>query len=160
MPGYRGPSWSWSYWGWIYNYLWNQCLSPLRLWVRTTFMARCTRYKIKHHNHKTSYQHIYLYIDFNHKKVILSFMKFILQYRKRALIVGTNKFIHYKHGCTSIQKPLSISAKCDKGQFQCNDRTCIDKAALCDGLDDCVDGLDELHCKAQHGNLFMKLIYQ
>jgi hypothetical protein len=25
----EGPSWSWSYCGWIYNYLCNQCLSPL-----------------------------------------------------------------------------------------------------------------------------------
>ena len=31
---------------WIYNYLCNQCLSPLKLWVRTPFMARCTRYNI------------------------------------------------------------------------------------------------------------------
>ena len=27
---------------WIYNYLCNQCLSPLKLWVRIPFMARCT----------------------------------------------------------------------------------------------------------------------
>jgi hypothetical protein len=26
-------SWSWSYCCWIYNYLCNQCLSPLKLWV-------------------------------------------------------------------------------------------------------------------------------
>jgi hypothetical protein len=26
--------WSWSYGGWIDNYLWNQYLSPLTLWVR------------------------------------------------------------------------------------------------------------------------------
>jgi len=31
----RGPSWSWSYGSWIFNYLYNQCLSPLKLWVRT-----------------------------------------------------------------------------------------------------------------------------
>jgi hypothetical protein len=30
----------WSYGFWIYNYLCNQCLSPLMLWVRTPFMAR------------------------------------------------------------------------------------------------------------------------
>jgi len=24
-----GPSWLWSYGSWIYNYLCNQCLSPL-----------------------------------------------------------------------------------------------------------------------------------
>jgi len=26
-----GPSWSWSYGSWIYNYLCNRCLSPLML---------------------------------------------------------------------------------------------------------------------------------
>ena len=30
----QGPSWSWSYCSWIYNYQCNQCLSPLTLWVR------------------------------------------------------------------------------------------------------------------------------
>ena len=29
-----GPSWPCSYGSWIYNYLCNQCLSPLMLWVR------------------------------------------------------------------------------------------------------------------------------
>ena len=38
--------WSWSYGGWIYNYLCNKCLSPLKLWVTTPFMARCTRYNV------------------------------------------------------------------------------------------------------------------
>ena len=37
---------SWSYGSWIYNYLCNQCLSPLMLWVRTSFKARCTRNSI------------------------------------------------------------------------------------------------------------------
>ena len=31
----EGPSWSWLHGCWIYNYLCNQCLSPLTLWVRT-----------------------------------------------------------------------------------------------------------------------------
>jgi hypothetical protein len=31
--------WLWSYGSWIYNYLCNQCLSPLKLWVWTPFMA-------------------------------------------------------------------------------------------------------------------------
>jgi len=43
---FEGPSWSWSYGSWIYHYLRNQSLSPLKLWVRTPFMARCTRYNI------------------------------------------------------------------------------------------------------------------
>ena len=30
----EGPSWLWSCGSWIYNYLCNQCLSPLTLWVR------------------------------------------------------------------------------------------------------------------------------
>ena len=28
-----GPLWSWSYGSWIYKYVCNQCLSPLKLWV-------------------------------------------------------------------------------------------------------------------------------
>ena len=28
-----GLPWSWSYGTWIFNYLYNQCLSPLMLWV-------------------------------------------------------------------------------------------------------------------------------
>jgi hypothetical protein len=31
---HRGPSWSWWHGSWFYNYLWNQCLSPLMLRVR------------------------------------------------------------------------------------------------------------------------------
>jgi hypothetical protein len=34
------------YGNWIYNYLRNQCLSPIKLWVRTLFVARCTWYNI------------------------------------------------------------------------------------------------------------------
>jgi hypothetical protein len=40
-----GPSWSWSYGSWIYNYLCNQCLSPLKLWVRP---VRVEVYSIQH----------------------------------------------------------------------------------------------------------------
>ena len=36
------PSWPWSYCSWIYNYLCNQCLSPLILWVRISIRARST----------------------------------------------------------------------------------------------------------------------
>ena len=38
--------WSWSHGSWIYNYLYNQCLSPLKLWIRTPLKERCTRYNI------------------------------------------------------------------------------------------------------------------
>ena len=38
----EGPSWPWSHGSWIDNYLSNQCLSPLMLWVRTSIRARCT----------------------------------------------------------------------------------------------------------------------
>ena len=33
---------SWSYGSWIYNYMCNQCLSPLMLWLRLPLRARCT----------------------------------------------------------------------------------------------------------------------
>ena len=41
---HQGPLWSLD--SWIYNYLCNQCLSPLKLWVRNLFMVRCARYNI------------------------------------------------------------------------------------------------------------------
>jgi len=37
-----GPLWSWSYGSWIYNYLCNQCLLPLMVWVRISIRTRCT----------------------------------------------------------------------------------------------------------------------
>ena len=43
---HRGLWWSWSYSSWVYNYLCNQCLSQLQLWVRTPFMVRYTRCNI------------------------------------------------------------------------------------------------------------------
>jgi hypothetical protein len=36
-------SWPWSYGSWIYNYLCNQCLSSLMLWVQILIRARCTK---------------------------------------------------------------------------------------------------------------------
>jgi len=38
----QGSSWPWSYGSWIYNYLCNQCLSPLMLWVQFSIRARWT----------------------------------------------------------------------------------------------------------------------
>jgi hypothetical protein len=38
----RKPLWPWSYGSWAYNYLCNQCLSPLILWVRISIRVRCT----------------------------------------------------------------------------------------------------------------------
>ena len=37
----EGPSWSYS--SWIYNYLYNRCLSSLKLRLRIPFKARCPR---------------------------------------------------------------------------------------------------------------------
>jgi hypothetical protein len=38
--------WSWSYGSWIYNYLCNQCPSPLTLLVGIPLMTLCTRHYI------------------------------------------------------------------------------------------------------------------
>jgi hypothetical protein len=48
---FRGDQFYWwrkqkSYASWIYNYLCNQCLSPLTLWVWIPFMVKCTGYNI------------------------------------------------------------------------------------------------------------------
>jgi hypothetical protein len=42
----KGHLLPWSYRSWIYNYLCNQCPSPLKLWVRIPLMAMCTRYNL------------------------------------------------------------------------------------------------------------------
>jgi hypothetical protein len=39
---YKRPSWVWSYGSWSYNYLCNQCQSPLTVWVRIRLMTMCT----------------------------------------------------------------------------------------------------------------------
>ena len=41
-----GPSWSWSYGSWIYNYLCKQCISPLKLWIRIPLLVRYSWYII------------------------------------------------------------------------------------------------------------------
>jgi hypothetical protein len=43
-PITKGPSSPWSYGSWIYNYLSNQCPSPLMLWVRISIRTRCTTF--------------------------------------------------------------------------------------------------------------------
>ena len=43
---FPGLAWSWPYGSWIYNYLCNQCLPLLKLWVSTPFMTKCTQYNI------------------------------------------------------------------------------------------------------------------
>lgn len=48
---------------------------------------------------------------------------------------------------------LSISVeKCPNGQFDCGE-TCISEDRLCDGVDDCENGADELGCKGKQNNL-------
>ena len=42
LISFKGLSWTRLYGSWIYNYLCNQCLSPLMLWVRISIRARCT----------------------------------------------------------------------------------------------------------------------
>jgi hypothetical protein len=59
---FEGPSWPLSYGSWIYNYLCNHCLSPLKLGVRTLFMTKSSPYNIIENPYIYIYTHIYLYI--------------------------------------------------------------------------------------------------
>jgi hypothetical protein len=45
---FRGLSWSSSYGSWIYNYLCNQCISPVKLRVRIPFSSGEV-YSIQYH---------------------------------------------------------------------------------------------------------------
>ena len=42
----EGPSWVWLYGSRVYNYICNQCLSLLKLWVLIQLMVRCVWYNI------------------------------------------------------------------------------------------------------------------
>lgn len=37
-----------------------------------------------------------------------------------------------------------INCKCPDNEFRCNNGMCIMKDWLCDGIDDCLDGSDEI----------------
>jgi len=43
---HKGPLWSLAYGSWTYNFICNQYLSPLMLWLRIPYQTRCTRYNI------------------------------------------------------------------------------------------------------------------
>jgi hypothetical protein len=48
---FLGPSWSWSHGSWIYNYVCNQCLSPLlKLRVRIPLLPSRTQYNFMWEN--------------------------------------------------------------------------------------------------------------
>ena len=66
----QGPSWSRSYCSRIYNYLCNQCLSPLKLWVGTPFMARCSRYNIVRYSLSVTGERSVVFATFNNISVI------------------------------------------------------------------------------------------
>ena len=64
--------WSWSYWSWIYSYLCNQYLSPLKLCVWIPLMEKCTRYNIMWSSLSVSYDRSVVYSaysSFSHLKL-------------------------------------------------------------------------------------------
>jgi hypothetical protein len=80
------PLCSWLYHSWIYNYLCNQCLSPLKLWVRPPFMVKCTRYNIMWYSLSVvfSWYYGFLHLEYIvHLFFLISFNKLLksLQYR-------------------------------------------------------------------------------
>lgn len=41
---------------------------------------------------------------------------------------------------------LYFVSECGENEFACHDKTCIDKASVCDGTPDCPDNEDEVEC--------------
>jgi hypothetical protein len=63
--GNLGLLWSWSYCSWIYNYLWSQYLSPLKLCVWIPLVEKCTRYNIMWSNLSVTYDRSVVYSGYS-----------------------------------------------------------------------------------------------
>lgn len=41
---------------------------------------------------------------------------------------------------------MNVTEKCGRGQFLCAKNTCVHPKMICNGIKDCEDGSDEIHC--------------
>ena len=80
--------------------------------------------------------------DYIHYKETIEYNKITLDFIETNMPCPTDRYIHVL--CYDVSK--MVSAECPVGTFQCQDGTCIHANSQCDGMENCLEGDDEVDC--------------
>ena len=90
------------FWGpygsWINNYLCKQFLSPQKLWVRTLFLARCTRYNIMWYSLSVTCDRAVVfpgYSGFLHQEILLKVVLNTINQANQSIFIFTQLSIFF-----------------------------------------------------------------
>ena len=85
--------------GFTTTYRCNQCLSPLKLWVRTSFMARCTRYNSMWYSLTVQWLATNMICSpgNSHHDIAEIFLKVDLYWCVSCIFIFRMNFIHFYH---------------------------------------------------------------